>query len=676
MPAPAIPAAADSAAVAPALTVAPPAPDTRRTYRLATPIQVTAPRAYTAASDASFRAADFELRPRRSTQDMLRIVPGLVISQHAGGGKAEQIFMRGFDADHGTDVNISVDDAPVNMVSHGHGQGYADLHFIIPETIERVDVVKGPYLARYGDLTTAGAVAFVTADSIASNVVKLEAGTFETLRALGLFRAPIGNPNVKAYYGAEINATQGPFEAQQDFLRANLFGKVRFGVGQGALTASVSTMTSGWDASGQVPERAIAAGTIGRFGAIDRNEGGNTSRTTAVLRYHTGGNAPFLVTGSYTNYRFRLFSDFTFFLVDSLRGDMIEQTDKRQIVALKAERELPVVRSNYLLRTRFGANLRADDIDVALYRDSVRTRHTTTVDTRIAQRQVGGFVEEEIVMRRVRALLGLRVDYFNVDVENRLQTGGEPDGVDQEVALSPKANVAFNLPRHTTLFLNSGLGFHSNDARAVVSERTDRILPRAFGSEIGVRYGRPRSRLAASAAAWMLALESELVWVGDEGTTEASGRTLRQGIDLELQVRPLDWLALSADATLSHGRFRDLPDGEDHIPLAPEMTLTANAVARFDPWSGALRLRHVDERPANETNTIRALGYTVFDLAATLERGSREYSLTIENLFDRTWNEAQFATESRLRDEPAPVDELHFTPGTPFALRLGVAQRF
>lgn len=226
------------------------------------------------------------------------------------------------------------------------------------------------------------------------------------------------------------------------------------------------------------------------------------------------------------------------------------------------------------------------------------------------------------------------------------------------------------------LFVNSGFGFHSNDARAIVSRPGERTLPRALGAEVGGRWGRAGSRLAASAAFWTLALESELVYSGDEGTTEPSGRTRRDGVDLEAQVRPAGWLTLAGDATLSHGRFSDLPDGENSIPLAPTVTLTGNAVVRRGDWSSALRLRHVGDRPANEQNSVRAHGYSIFDLSASWRHGRYEYYGNIENLFDAKWNEAQFDTESRLRGEPAPVDELHFTPGTPVAFRFGTAVRF
>jgi len=642
-------------------------------------VTVTADRPYSAASDAQFRAADFALRPRNSAQDILRVVPGLIIAQHAGGGKAEQIFLRGFDCDHGTDINITVDNAPVNMVSHGHGQGYADLHFIIPETIDRVDVVKGPYFARYGDMTTAGAVAFHTADSLRDNLVKLEADPFadKTYRAVALLRAPLAVPGTQAYFGGEIYTSRGYFDAPQDFNRVNLFAKVRSSVGStGSVSAEILGFSAGWNASGQIPERAVADGSLSRFGSIDSTEGGSTSRTTAIVRYASGGSSPLTITGSFTDYRFRLFSNFTFFRDHPDAGDEIEQTDRRSIVGLKAENDVFYTLGDVAMRTRFGADLRNDDITVGLYHDSARVRLATTSDAAIAQRQIGPYIEQEIILPWAQILLGLRADYFSFDVENRLRQGTQPEGIAQQLLLSPKANIALPIGDDMAIFINSGFGFHSNDARDVVRERNQRTLPRAFGAEAGMRYGAAGSLFSASASAWLLDLESEFVYIGDAGETEASGRTRREGIDLEARVNPAAWLALGVDATIARGRSVDDPEGENFIPLAPNFTLSGNALVRFGDLSAAARLRMVGDRPANPDNSVVARGYRIVDLSASYRMGQIELFANIENLLDAEWNEAQFETESQLRGEAAPVNELHYTPGTPRAIRGGMALRF
>lgn len=651
-------------------------------------VTVSAERPYSAASDAEFRAADLELRPRNSAQDMLRTVPGLFIAQHAGGGKAEQIFLRGFDCDHGTDINISVDDAPVNMVSHGHGQGYADLHFVIPETIESVDVAKGPYFARFGDLATAGAVVFNTFDVLKENIVKVETGTaqyaleiqnraFTTFRGLALVQAPFSNDKLHAYFGAEIYRTQGYFDLPQNFDRLNLIAKATGDIGEeGKLSASILTFSSGWNANGQIPQRAVNQGIISRFGSIDSTEGGATSRTSAIFKYTTGGSSPFTLNGSVTNYRFRLYSDFTFLAHDSLRGDEVEQTDARTILALRGESLKIWSAGDAIMKTRIGANLRSDDIEVGLYHDSARTRLETKVDALIHQRQVGPYVQQEIIFPGIQIQAGLRLDYFNFDVTNRLDPSAQPNGIVQALLASPKLNVAVPLGESITLFGNSGFGFHSNDARAVVTAHNGNTIPRAFGEEFGARLGHTSDLISGSIALWRLDLESEFVWGGDDGTTNAAGRTRRQGIDMELRITPFTWLALGGDMTIAKGVLRDAPVGQNYIPLAPNLTLTANALARFDNFSAALRLRMIDDRPAVEDNSIRAKGYSVFDLSTSYRIGQIEVFANIENFFNVAWNEAQFDTDARLRGETGITSDLHFTSGTPRSLRMGVGYRF
>ncbi|MBK6776611.1 MAG: TonB-dependent receptor plug domain-containing protein [Flavobacteriales bacterium] len=270
----------------------------------------------------------------------MQLVPGLFVAQHAGGGKAEQIFFRGFDIDHGTDLQISVDGLPVNMVSHAHGQGYADLHFTIPETMDKLLVHKGPYDARFGDFATSGTVEFLTRNSIDRNEIKAEYGMFNTVRAVGLFnlldkKHLFGNRKENAYIAAEYVFTDAYFQSKQDFGRFNIFGKYNGQIGERTLlTLSASTFSAAWNASGQVPERAIASGRIDRFGAIDDNEGGETSRTNAYSTLSTGLRNGGLIKNQlyFVKYDFNLYSNFTFFAADSVNGDMIAQTDDRTIM--------------------------------------------------------------------------------------------------------------------------------------------------------------------------------------------------------------------------------------------------------------------------------------------------------------------------------------------------------
>ena len=648
------------------------------------PVLVATERAYSAASSRTIREIDVRLRPRQSSQELLRLAPGLVIAQHAGGGKAEQIFLRGFDADHGTDVAVSVDGLPVNMVSHAHGQGYADLHFLIPELVERIDVRKGPFDVRDGDFATAGSVEFRTRDRVPSAQATVRAGSFNTLHLVAMNPLGGGAGEPGGYVAAAWHYSDGPFESAQHHRRLNLFAKWTAPAGLGREWFALgSAFAAEWDASGQIPERAVRSGAITRFGAIDPTEGGRTARAdvSVGVRSLPGMDAQWEAQAFLTRYEFDLFSNFTFFLADPLHGDGIEQVDDRWLAGLR----LAYSRSNQPFgldgRWHVGAGARADRMDVALHHQERRRRLGTRVDARIAQEHLFAWAEEDLrLARRVRLNLGLRGDLFRFEVDDRLL--GLPSdlphasGTEWKGIVNPKANLAVDASDGLTLFLNAAGGFHSNDARDVIlAGEGDNVLPRAWSAELGARTSWSRGTLAASA--WRLDLESELVYVGDEGVTEPSGRTRRYGVDLEARLRLLPWLWADADLNLARGRFVDEPSGADRIPLAPEVTGTAGlTVQDAGPVSGGIRVRHVGSRPADETNTVRARGYTLWEAFGSWRLGRLELTVAVDNLFDAEWNEAQFATTSRLRDEPEEVTELHFTPGAPRSVEVGLSYRF
>ena len=648
-----------------------------------------------AASSESVQAFDLLTRPTASAQDLLRLVPGLITAQHAGGGKAEQIFLRGFDADHGTDVAVHVDGAPVNMVSHGHGQGYADLHFVIPETVERMDVSKGPYHADDGDFATAGSVRFATRDRLDASLVRVRGGSFGAFETTALVGLPGGGTS-DAYAAAQVVRTDGPFAASQDFHRVNLFGKATRSLASGAVVrASAGGFASAWNASGQVPERAIAQGAITRFGALDAGEGGATSREDVRVAYDDG---PLHLDAYGIRYRFKLFSNFTFFLNDPVNGDMIEQTDRRVVAGANVRYARAHALGTRTGTFTLGGTLRSDAGAVALYQSPGRVRGAVLVDSRVDERALGLFAEEDLALSpRLRVVAGLRADYFTFDVDDALDgqasAAVHASGVSQALLVSPKATVVFSPTDALDVFVNAGTGFHSNDARAAVyADRLRRApggvsaedlaasrqaaLPRAFAGELGAR-ARVLGRLTLAAALWRLDLDEEYVYVGDAGTTEPSGRSRRVGIDLEARGALLPWLVADLDVNLSRGILVDEPEGANAVPLAPRLTSTGGLTAqRTDGLSASLRYVHVGDRPANEDGSVRALGYTVVTLGGAYRWRALELSAVVENLLDVDWNEAQFDTESRLRSEAVSVSELHFTPGNPRGVRLGLACRF
>ena len=680
-------------------------------------ILAQADRPYSAASSSTIRAFDLITRPAQSSQDLLQLTPGLITAQHAGGGKAEQIFLRGFDADHGTDVAISVDGMPVNMVSHGHGQGYADLHFLMPEVVETIEVVKGPYDTRFGNLATAGAIGFSTKDHLDHNLIRLEGGRFNTADLTALYQIPIAEGGHQgAYFGGQFYNTDGAVDSPQGFQRFNLFGKFHTHLSEATkLSLSVSGFSSAWDASGQIPVRAIDLGEINRFGSIDDLEGGTTGRQDINMMYSAHkDNQEFRIQGYATRYHFKLFSNFTFFLEDPVNGDMIEQTDDRRLVGINGMYRFTNTTGRTITTTTLGGGFRADDVMVSLWKSPNRLRQAGLVDANVVERNVSLWVQEEFVFStHLRLQLGLRGDYFTFNVNDRLE--GIPaelphaSGYAQEAILSPKANLVFSPSSFLDLFANVGSGFHSNDARAVVqgrrvsdllrvyqrqnltgneidealaaqhldaSQASIGALPRAIGSELGFRL-RLADHLNVSAAAWLLDLENEFVYVGDGGFTELSGRSRRYGIDLETRLRITPWLSADTDINLSRGRFIDEPTGNDDIPLAPRLTSTGGlTLLHPGGFEGSLRYVHVGDRPANESASVFARGYTLFNVFAAYPLGDIKLSLALENLFNVEWNEAQFDTESRLFGEASPVSELHFTPGNPRSLRMGIHYSF
>jgi TonB dependent receptor/TonB-dependent Receptor Plug Domain len=674
--------APDTVAVAPTVTTV--VVRLRESAFALDPITVAAEPTYSTASSRTIRELDILLRPRETSQELLRLAPGLVIAQHAGGGKAEQIFLRAFDADHGTDVAVTVDGVPVNMVSHGHGQGYADLHFLTPEAVQVGQVRKGPYDAEDGNLATAGAIEFRTRDRIDRASVDARAGTFNT--AHGIAMAPFGGGPSEAggYVMLSGHRTDGPTISPQGYQRLNGFAKLTAPVGGGAeLVASASGFDSEWSASGQIPERAVESGQISRFGSIDDSEGGNTSRydLTVGLRSTSGSERRWEARAYAVKYDFSLFSNFTFFLDHPVLGDGINQTDDRWITGANGSYALPSRLFGAEGSTTVGLGVRSDWTDVGLRRSVRRVAGEPRVDAQVSEQHGYTWVRQDLRLApSVRLQLGARADLFRFGVVDRLE-GTSSDlphasGTRVEGRVSPKANLAVELSRSTTVFANVGAGFHSNDARGViVAGPGSTVLPRAAGAELGSRYVWTGGSLAA--AVWALDLESELTYVGDAGTTEPSGRTRRVGVDLEARIRLAEGLWADADLNLARGRYRDEPTSADIIPLAPTVTSTGGL-----SWSGhedlsvGARYRYIGERAADETGSIRALGSTLVEVFASYRVGGAEVLLAVDNLFDVDWNEAQFATTSRLRDEPAPVTELHFTPGARRSIQLGVGYRF
>lgn len=624
---------------------------------------------------------DIKLRPVNTSQDILRMMPGIFIAQHAGGGKAEQIFLRGFDVDHGTDINLEVDGLPVNMVSHAHGQGYSDLHFVIPELIGTVDFNAGPYYADKGNFATAGHASFHTRNFLDQNMVKVEGarfGSFRNVNAVQIHQRDNQRWTSNAYVASEYFRTDGFFENHQHFNRLNLMGKYNAFTNDGqALTIGLSTFNSRWDASGQIPVRAVEQGMISRFGAIDPTEGGETSRTNAWIKHLTTADNGEVFENQlyYSKYDFHLVSNFTFFLNDPVDGDQITQEESRHIFGYRGSYFREVSIGPVRMGNEVGIGLRHDDIDdIALYRTRSR-RHFLGDLARgdVDETNLYAYLSETFFMNdRLSINAAVRFDHLTFSYVDALEQNYQKRSISKSI-VTPKLTVHYGVSDNVNLFVKAGIGYHANDTRVVVAREGHEVLPRAYGVDAGANF-KLADNLLLNTTVWILDMDQEFVYVGDEGVVEPSGETRRKGFDLSMRYQVLPWLYFDADVNLTDPRAKGAPEGQHYIPLAPRFTTIGGVSCRLDNGiNGSLRYRYLKDRPANELNTVVADGYFLMDAVLKYTRKSFEFSLSAENLLNARWREAQFDTESRLQHETEPVSEIHFTPGTPFFLKAGLS---
>lgn len=684
-------------------------------------VTVQATRPISAASSQEIQTIDMQLKPFRTSQDMLLMIPGLYIAQHQGGGKAEQIFLRGFDCDHGTDVSINVDGMPVNMVTHAHGQGYADLHFLISETVDEMEVNKGPYLANLGDFYTAGAVNFKTKDILENNLLKVEAGQFNTQKYTLMLQPENGGMEQNGYLAVQYHHSDGPFISPENFERMNIFGKYFFQLTPNSkLTFSASGFATAWNASGQVPERAIKEGIISRFGSIDNMEGGVTNRKNANVDYKflTSDGNEFEVNSFFTQYNFKLYSNFTYFLIDTVNGDMIEQNEHRTMQGLNASYKFATSWLWLKQINKIGGGYRGDQIDVQLWHSPNRIRMNNFTDDVIDEQNINIWFQQEFIFSpTIRMVWGIRHDFFTFSKDDK--TGNSLDSTNNRLphasgfayksVFSPKVNFVISPSQNLDIFLNFGQGFHSNDARDVVigstiaelssawknegltsNEIDSRLnkynfnpamlntstLPKATAGEIGVK-GKLLDRIHFASSLWYLYLQREFVYSGDGGVTELSNSTRRLGFDFEARWEIKPWLWADADISTAKGTINDQPKGQNYIPLAPTLTATGGiSVMRDHGFSGAIRFRHLSNRPANEDNSVVAAGHTLFNTSLDYKFKNITFSMNVENILNTEWDEAQFATETRLKGEKAGVTELCYTPGNPRNFQMGISYKF
>jgi len=620
------------------------------------------------------------LRPVLRTGELLETVPGLVVTQHSGAGKANQYFLRGFNLDHGTDFATSVDGVPVNMPTHAHGQGYTDINFVIPEFLQSIEYRKGTYYAETGNFSAAGAANMRYRSSLPGTIIALEGGEDNYYRAVLGVSPRVGDGALLV--GLEYSMSDGPWVLEQDFRKLNGLVKYTVESDSGKLSLSAQGYDGEWAATDQIPLRAVQSGALNRFGYIDPSNGGDTHRYSIAADWSTSTAGSDIHASLYAvDYQLDLFSNFTYF-IDPVNGDQFEQFDDRTIYGGEVVLVHPFELFGMRQSVSGGVQWRRDDIDqVGLYLTTARQRHDTIREDSVVQNSISAYASLDTRLGSyVRSIAGVRADRYDFDVtsDNPLNSGKAHDTL-----ASPKLALVFGPWSKTELFANVGRGFHSNDARGTTitvdpaEEVTpvDRVDPlvKALGYDVGVRTALiPNTQL--SVALFKLELDSELLYIGDAGATEASGASKRRGIELGVVYNPIRWLIVDGDAAWSHSRF----DNGDRIPNAVESVISLGFAANHPSgFNGGLRFRNFGAAPLIEDNSRRSSSTTVVNLevgyASTL---GWKASIGIYNMADAEDNDITYFYESQLANEAAPVEDIHFHPVEPRTVRASVSYRF
>lgn len=634
------------------------------------------------ASEGYIFGSQLALRPLSRPAELLEFVPGLIATQHSGEGKGNQYFLRGFNLDHGTDLAIRVDGLPVNMPSHAHGQGYADLNFLIPELVDHMEYRKGPYYAEIGDFGTAASSEFIYADALEKGRITLTAGEEKYRRAFLGDTFEVGRG--KLTLAGAMTSYSGPWLLDQDLEKTNALAKYSKETANGQWSVSAATYDNSWNSTDQIPKRAVDNGSLNRFATIDKSDGGETHRHSLSTNWQRVRNDSALTFSAYAiDYGLDLFSNFTYFLEDPLRGDQFEQAEQRQVYGFDTSYSKQLSLGEHAARISLGLQNRSDDISLGLYKTQHRNRYATTREDDVAQSLSSAYASFDLSINRyLRAVAGLRADYFSFDVDSDLQANS---GSGSDNLLSPKFSLIYSHSDNTELFLSAGQGFHSNDARGttitvdpVSGAPADSVAPlaKARSFELGMRSAAiANTQLAVSL--FSMKLDSELVYVGDAGATEALGESKRRGIEIGALYAPKPWLLIDADLTLTHARLLSA-GSDDYIPNSVDRTASIGFIVdALDKFSGGLRIRYLGDAPLLEDGSVRSEATLLLN-AQVLYQFNPNWSLGIEvlNLLDHQDNDITYFYESRLAGEANPVEDFHFHPAEPRSMRLTLQARF
>jgi len=646
-------------------------------------VTVTAPRPSEAASELRVPGATLNNLPIIRPGEVLEAAPGLIVTQHSGEGKANQYFLRGFNLDHGTDLAITFDGMPVNMPTHGHGQGYADVNWLIPELVDEVFIRKGPYYADEGDFSSAGAVHVNYSDRLARNFVAATGGSYGYARGLAASSMTLGKGVLTG--AGEFMFYNGPWDIPDNARKFNGFLRYSEGTQVDGFAVTAMAYTNSWHSTDQIPARAVAEGLIDRFGSSDPTDGGDSQRYSLSARWSRSGEKSAQRVEAYAIYStLNLYNNFTYILDNPVDGDQFQQSDKRFILGLKASNTFNHMFAGFAAQTQVGLQVRYDNIQLGLFNTVSRTPLSTVLQDHVNETSIGLYGQTAITWNNwFRSTLGLRGDLFLASVASNTPSNS---GDVAAFLPSPKLGLVFGPFAGTEFFVNAGLGYHSNDARGATitvdpitgtPQQAVPLLVRSKGAEIGARTQAIRG-LESSVAFFVLDFDSEIVFAGDSGTTEPSRPSQRIGVEWSNHYQPVPWLLFDVDLAWTQARFTNDDPVGNFIPGAPSFIASAGlALGEATGWYGGVRLRYFGPRPLIEDGSVYSnptpllsgrLGY-LFDNSVRLQ-------LDVFNLLNTQASQIDYYYASQLRNESSPVNDVHFHPVEPLAFRVTLMKYF
>jgi len=638
-----------------------------------------------AASVGTVTQKQLEARTVYRSGELLEATPGLVVSQHSGEGKANQFYLRGFNLDHGTDLRTTVDGMLVNQRSHAHGQGWTDLNFLIPELATGLRYKKGSYDASEGDFASAGAVEVLYADRLERGIASIGLGQNGFRRVLLADSPVVGEGHL--LYALEGMHNDGPFVNPDDYRRFN--GVLRYSRGDRAngWNATLMAYDAKWNATDQIPKRAVDAGQLGRFDTIDPSDGGRAQRHSLSGEWRRTGEASSTRLNAYVvASRLDLYSNFTYFLDDEVNGDQFAQPDRRVTTGVNASHTLATPLLGRAAETTFGAQFQNDNIHNGLLRTLRRETLATTRRDHVVESSLGLYAQTLVPWTpSFRSVAGVRIDHYRFDVQSDNPANS---GKASDTLASPKLSLIFGPFDGTEFYVNAGTGFHSNDARGTTisvdpasGDPVDKVTPlvRSKGYELGARTSL-LSGLQTSLSLYRLDIDSELLFIGDAGGTEATRPSRRTGFELANYYRLNDWLTVDADIAFARARFKDAAPEGQRIPGAVEgVASLAIAIDNLGPWFGALQARWFGPRPLLEDNSVRSKGTATLNGRVGYKL-TRDLSVELEgyNLANRKASAIDYYYESRLASEPSGVatPDIHFHPIESRSFRVTLVMRY